>query len=139
MAIPTTDRQTIQEQPVGITGLTSAGLPTTPISGSANGDLGVNDGLSSGGLNGTLTLTTANTAYELKVGSTRLANRKLVFCTPNFAGVYWGFSSSVTVATGQPLFLNSTAQWALDATDSNTTIYVVCANAAVTVRVAESP
>lgn len=127
------------ELPVGITGLSSTGVPTNTVSGSANGDLGVSDGLSSGGLQGALTLTTANTSYEVKVGATRLANRKSVSFCPLTAGIYWGYTSAVTTATGTPMFLNGFQEWSLDATDANATIYVVCATAAVTGRVTESP
>lgn len=122
-----------------ITGASLTGVETTPISGSASGDLGVSDGLSSGGTQGQLTMTTANTAYELKVGASRLANRKSVTATPNIAGIFWGYTSAVTVTTGSPLFKSQFTEWCLDATDVNVTIYLVCATAAATVQVTESP
>lgn len=127
------------ELPVGITGLSSAGIPTTPVSGSTNGDLGVSDGLSSGGTQGAITLTTANTAIEVKVGASRLTNRKSVTFTPLAAGIYWGYTSAVTTATGTPLFINGFTEWSLDATDASAAIFVVCATAGVTGRVTECP
>ena len=112
---------------------------TTAASVSTSGDLGVNDGISSGGTQGALTLTTANTAYEVKVGASRLANRKSVTFTPLASGIYWGYTNAVTTATGTPMFMNAFQEWALDATDASVAIWVVCATAAVTGRVTESP
>lgn len=43
MAVPSTDRQTIQEQPVGITGLNTSGVPTTPVGSDAHGNLNTID------------------------------------------------------------------------------------------------
>ena len=140
MAIPTLDRNGLSiEQPTYIVGVGPTGTPMTPVASSANGDLGVSDGLSSGGLQGALTLTTANTVYELKVGSSRLALRKFVSATPIGATVYWGFTNAVTTATGTPLFANTFSSWALDATDASAAIWVVCATAGIVVRTTESP
>jgi hypothetical protein len=123
--------------PVGITGLNSSSAPTNPVRASVTGDLGVTDGISSGGVQGLLTLTTANTSYELKVGSSRLSNRKVLTARPT-AKMYWGYTSAVTTSTGTLMYPNEFWEFDLSPNDSNVTIYVVSATAGATVSVTES-
>lgn len=126
-------------EPVGIVGQTTAGIPTSTFASvSASGDVGVSDGLSSGGVHGALTLTTANTALELKVGGSRLTNRKSVTALPN-ALCYWGYSNTVTTSTGTPIQNGQFWPWELDATDASVQIWIVSATAGAIVRVTESP
>lgn len=134
-----TDVTKINLTPVGVTGQSTAGIPTSTYqSVSATGDAGVSDGLSSGGVHGALTLTTANTALELKVGASRLTNRKSVTAVPN-ALCYWGYSNTVTTSTGTPIQNGQFYPWALDATDAAVQIWVISATAGAIVRVTESP
>jgi hypothetical protein len=102
------------------------------------GDLEVSDGLSNGGVNGNLVLTTANTAYEAKVGASRLTNRKSLTIQAVDFDVYWGYSSGVTVANGTLL---NKGQFIVFACDPNSTfqVWLVCANSSKNVRIAESP
>jgi hypothetical protein len=94
------------------------------------------DNLTAGGVQGVLNLTTANTAYELKVGANRLANRKLVTALSEDAVIYWGYTNSVTVATGSPIFKNQFYSWPMDDAGS---IWLVCSSANKDVRITESP
>lgn len=125
--------------PVKIVGADLTGLETLPISGSINGDLGVSDGLSSGGVYGNLVLTTANTALEAKVGATRLSGRKNLTVMPIDAVIYWGLNSSVTTSTGTPIFKNQFYSFSLDATDSSVAIFLVSTTAGADVRITELP
>lgn len=126
-------------QLTSIVGSDSSGVETNFVNATANGDLGVVDGISSGGVFGNLVLTTANTAYELKVGATRLTNRKLLTVICIDADVYWGYANTVTTSTGTPLYKNQMGNWELDPTDANTQIWVVCAQANKNVRITETP
>jgi hypothetical protein len=49
-------------------------------------------------------LTVGTSAVELKVGASRLANRKYVMIRPKDTGLYLGYDSSVTTTTGMALF-----------------------------------
>lgn len=105
---------------------------------STNGDLKTSDGLRSGGVYGVLTLTTANTAYEVKIGVSRLANRKLVLVHANATGIYWGLDNTVTTTTGFPLAANQSIEFNVDP-DSSFQIWAVSGTNAVTVNVMENP
>jgi|SRR5579859_200317 len=73
------------------------------------------------------------TAAEALGGATILANRKLLHITPTNGIVYWGYNSSVTTATGAPIFPNNTLF--LSVTD-NLHVYVI-AGATTDVRIGE--
>ena len=126
-------------QATKIVGSDPTGVETNAISGSANGDLGVADGISSGGLQGNLSLTTANTAYEVKVGAGRLANRKCVTVVPTDFDMYWGYNNTVTTSTGTPLAKGQFIGFALDPTDSAAQLWLVCASANRNARITEAP
>lgn len=122
-----------------IIGSDTTGTETNPISGSSGGDMGVSDGLSSGGVFGNLVLTTANTALEAKAGASRLSGRKNLSICPIDAVIYWGLTSSVTTATGSPIFKNQFYNFSLDATDAAAAIYIVSVTASANVRISEMP
>jgi hypothetical protein len=126
-------------QLTSIVGTDSNGIETNYVNATVNGDLGVVDGISGGGVFGNISLTTANTAYEVKVGASRLTNRKLITVVCIDADVYWGYSSSVTTTNGFPLFKNQIATWEIDPTDSSTQVWVVCSQASKNLRVTEAP
>src|SRR5271157_5409172 len=91
----------VQEaQEVKVTGQDSTGNTVNYVGATATGDLEVNDGLRSGGVYGNLNLVTANTAYEVRVGGSRLTSRKVVTIIPIDSNMYWGYDSGVTTATG---------------------------------------
>lgn len=115
----------------------SNGTDETSIS--VNGDLSVSDGLHSGGIQGSLVLTTANTSYEAKVGSSRLANIKSLTIFAQSKNIFWGYNSSVTPATGTPLFINQFIEFSLNPEDSNVQVWVVSSNSNSSVLITESP
>lgn len=103
-----------------------------------NGDLKASDGLRNGGVHGNLTLTTVNTAYEAKVGGSRLSNRKSMTIVPLDSDMYWGYDNSVTTANGTPLMKNQPLIFAIDP-DSTFQVWLICVNANKNVRITESP
>lgn len=104
----------------------------------ANGEQKMVDGLRNGGVNGALTLTTAGTTYEAKVGASRLTNRKSLIITIQSAGVFWGYSSTVTTSTGQPTSNGQVLSFSIDP-DSTFQIWLVCTTNNKVVIIAESP
>ena len=110
---------------------------TQQTSVSVNGDLGVVDGLSDGGVFGNLALTTANTAYEAKVGGSRLANRKSLTIVA-LDSMYWGYSSSVTTSNGTPLYKDQTLIFNVDP-NSTFQVWLVVSAANKNARITESP
>jgi hypothetical protein len=103
----------------------------------ANSDLSTSDGLRNGGVQGSLTLTTANTTYEAKVDASRLTNRKSLVITAN-DDMFWGYDNTVTTSTGQKLAKDQQIAFAVDP-DSTFQIWLVAAANSKTARVAESP
>jgi hypothetical protein len=112
--------------------------PTKKNTVSVNGDAGTTDGLSGGGDNGAIILTTANTAYEAKVGASRLPYRKSLTIVPE-AKVFWGYSSSVTVANGTPLIKGQPLIFAIKPDSSTFQVWLVASTNSVSVRITESP
>lgn len=94
------------------------------------------DGLRNGGTHGSMTLTTANTAYEAKVGGSRLANRKSLTITA-MDDMFWGYDSSVTTATGTPLYKNQQIVFAIDP-DSTFQVWLIAGTNSKTARITES-
>lgn len=101
-----------------------------------DGEVKTDNTLTSGGTQGVLTLTLANTAYELKVGASRLTGRKLITAIPIDRTVYWGYTNAVTVTTGTPLIKSQFISWEMDDVGS---VWLICDQAAKTVRITESP
>lgn len=66
-------------------------------------------------------------------GGSALANRKALHITPTNGTIYWGYSSSVTTASGTPLFSNQTRDFSIG---PNITVYVIAATT-VDCRIAE--
>ena len=107
-------------------------------SGSA-GDVAVPHGLLGGGVHGNLSLTTANTAYEAKVGASRLAKRQNLTVTALDNDMYWGYSNSVTTSTGFPLYKNQVVIFDIDPdSDTPLQVWLVCGTANKNARIAES-
>lgn len=109
-------------QSVKIAGADSSGSETTFVDATANGDLQTADLINVGtGVQSSLTIGT--TAVEVKVGVSRLSNRKLVTLYNNSnVTVYWGYSGSVTTSSGTPIFKNQFISWTVGDQQS---IYVV--------------
>jgi len=80
-------------QTVKVVGSDPTGVEETPVSSTPNGELKIADTHNNGGLDAVLNIT-SGTPLELKVGASRLANRKYVIFEALDAGVKWGFSNS---------------------------------------------
>lgn len=102
-----------------------------------NQDLSVSDGLRNGGLNGTLSLVTANTAYEAKVGGSRLANRKSLVIVPQ-DNMFWGYDNTVTTSNGIPVYKDQPLIFSIDP-DSTFQIWLVASASTKTAKIGESP
>lgn len=103
-----------QAQEVKITGQDSTGDTVNYVSADANGNLLVKEAAGVGSQYRAQSITT--TAGEALGGATILANRKLLHVTPTNGIIYWGYSNTVTIVTGTPIFPNNTL-W-LDITDN---------------------
>jgi hypothetical protein len=103
-----------------------------------DGSLDVTDGLKSGGIYGAVTMSSANTAYEAKFGSTPLIKRKAVHVTLMSSGIFWGLDNSVTIANGTPTSLGQSLVFTADPT-GGFTIFLVCATAGAKFRIVEIP
>lgn len=121
-------------QSVKIVGNDATGTETNPVRASANGDLNVGDLLTVGGTQSNLTVGTS--AVEVKVGASKLANRKCVTVMPVDADMYWGWTSGVTTSTGTPIFKSQKATFEVNDT---ATIFLICASASKNARITESP
>lgn len=118
--------------PIKITDGTDTALVST------SGALKVNEGLKNGGVQGVLSIPTANTAVEAKVGASRLANRVFLQITPNQNGLFYGFDNTVTVSTGTPIGNGQPIAFSVDP-DSTFQIWLVSANNSKTAQILESP
>lgn len=115
----------------------SDGTDTAQIT-TINGEQKVVDGLRNGGVYGNLNLTTANTAYEAKVGATRLTDRKSLTITAFDDNTYWGYDNLVTTSTGTPIFKNQLIIFSIDP-DSTFQIWLVSSSNNKNARITESP
>lgn len=103
----------------------------------ANSDFKTSDGLRNGGVYGNLALTTANTAYEAKVGGSRLTNRKSLTITAS-DDMFWGLDNSVTTSSGTPLYKNQSIEFSIDP-DSTFQVWLVASGNSKNARVTEAP
>jgi hypothetical protein len=118
-----------RSEPVIIVGAQPDGTETYAVRASASGELGVEDILTQGGLENSITVGTV--AIEAKVGITRLGARKSLTVMPTTGKIFWGFNSTVTVATGTPIFKNQLITFA-----ANCAIWLIAA-ANTTVQITE--
>lgn len=93
----------------------------------------VNDVLGDSGLQAELTVGTS--AVEVKVGSSRLANRKLVVIQPKDVGIFLGFSNTVTTANGIEVFKDTTQ---VIAASDESQIWLIASSAGKKARILES-
>lgn len=82
-------------QAISIYGLDSAGTETSPVRATTNQDLGAVDTVNTSALSIQIALTT--TAVELKVGGSRLAERKYIWIEALSNNVKWGFDPAQCV------------------------------------------
>lgn len=121
-----------------IIGSDVTGVETTPVNSTPTGDLNVNDGLKAGGVQGNLGLTTANIAYEAKVGVSRLSNRKCLMIQAFDSDMFFGYSNSVTTSTGTLLLKGQLITFNIDANASAFQVWLVSANNNKNARITES-
>jgi hypothetical protein len=120
-------------QSVKLVGSSSGGAESAFVQVSSTQDVRSADCLHSGGLEGSLSVSTS--AVELKVGGSKLANRKLVTAIPD-GTIYWGYTSGVTTSTGTQIYKDQYVIWSADDT---CTIYLITASGTKNVRITESP
>lgn len=104
----------------------------------ANGDLKVVDGLRNGGVYGALSIPTANTPVEAKVGASRLTNRKCLQIYSNNNGLFWGLDNTVTTTSGTPIVNGQVLTFSIDP-DSTFQIWLVGSTNGKSVQVTECP
>lgn len=104
----------------------------------ANGDAKVIDGLRNGGVYGALSIPTANTPVEAKVGASRLTNRKFLQIYSNNNGLFWGLDNTVTTTSGTPIVNGQVLTFAIDP-DSTFQIWLVGSSNGKSVQVTECP
>jgi len=102
------------------------------------GSIDVVEGVKTGGVYGNLSMVTANTQYEAKVGASALTSRKALFVTATSTGIYWGTDISVTTSTGTPLMNNQTLSITIDP-NSTFKVFLVSSNASSSARIVEVP
>lgn len=95
----------------------------------ANADI-----LNTSGVHGSLTVGTSS--VEIKVSGSRLSDRKCVTLLNNSTKLmYWGYSNSVTAATGTPVEKGQLFTWAIG---QDLAIWVIGEQAGQDARVTES-
>lgn len=102
----------------------------------ANSVFPVYIGLGDNGVYGSLALTTANIAYEAKVGVSKLSNRKFLTITA-LDNIYWGYDNAVTTSTGTPLYKNQQILFSINPYGTFQVWLVASANSK-TARITES-
>lgn len=103
-----------------------------------NGDQKVVDGVRNGGVYGALSIPTANTPVEAKVGASRLTNRKFLEIYSNNNGLFWGLDNTVTTTSGVPLVNGQVLTFAIDP-DSTFQVWLVGSTNSKSVQVVEAP
>lgn len=98
------------------------GINTAAIT--SNGEVKVVNGLRSGGTYGVLSIPLADTPVEVKIGASRLANRKSLMISITTTGLFLGLDSSVTVSNGIPLTSGQMLQFDCDP-DGNFEVWLV--------------
>lgn len=122
-------------QTVKLAGASSSGNETSFIGATNTGNIKSADIINEGtGVEGVLVV--GLTAVEVKVGASKLANRKLLTLYNNSGNriFYWGYTSSVTVTTGTPIAASTFITWNVG---DNQSIYVISTNASLDARVTE--
>jgi len=81
------------------------------------------------------TLIVGVTPIELKIGANTLASRKFASLdNSSSVTIYWGWTNSITVATGERIYKDYQAKWSVGAVQK---IYLIAATAGNTVRIKE--
>lgn len=104
----------------------------------SNGDLKVVDGVRNGGVFGSISTTTANTAIEARVGASRLANRKVIQITCLGTNCFWGLDNTVSSVNGTPIANNQTITFVIDP-ESTFQVWLVSTGTNRNFRIVEIP
>lgn len=99
--------------PVKIAGASSNGTETNFVNSTANGEMKTADFLNAAVLQTVLSVSVAGAAIEVKVGASRLVNRKSVQIQAQGTNVVYGYSSTV-----QPFTLANGATVTIDIGDT---------------------
>ncbi len=120
---------------MAIVGSDSSGAESNFVEASANGDLQTADLLRGPGVQGNLTVGTS--AVELKVGASKLVDRKTCgLDNDSNSTLYWGYTNAVTTTTGRRIFKNQTdAEWD---TSEGAEVWLIAGSAGNTIRINES-
>lgn len=119
-----------RSSPVQVVG----GDEINPADVTDNKELATTDGIRAQGVYGALTVGTS--AVEIKVGGSRLTNRKAVtFYNNSNQVMYWGFNSSVTTSNGTPIAKNEFVVWQIS---DVVQLWVIAGQAGLNSRVTES-
>jgi hypothetical protein len=92
----------------------------------------VADVIDGAGVQGALTVGTS--AVEVRVGTFRLANRRMVTIQPTTGPVWFGWTSAVTTSTGTKLFPWQVARLSI----TDTPLYLISDTAGRNVRITEA-
>jgi hypothetical protein len=115
------------------------GLPAVAITGAnSNGSVDVVDGLSGGGVYGSIDMPLANVAYEAMVGVSPLTNRKIIYITVMTSNMFFGLDNSVTILTGTPVAQGQVLSFTLDPS-SNFRIFLISSNINGSFKIIEVP
>lgn len=79
-------------------------------------------------------LIVGTSATLLKVGASALVNRRYVTFQPKDTGVFWGYTSGVTTATGTEVFKD---QYITLPCGAGVTVYLIATSASKNVRIGE--
>lgn len=121
-------------QTVKIAGSNNSAAETNFVDATANGDMKTTDVSNNGGLQAALSVGT--TAVELKVGISVLDNRKSATLFNNSNNtIYWGYTNTVTINSGTPIFKSQFVEWAVG---SGTSIWLIAGSATNDTRITEN-
>jgi hypothetical protein len=93
-------------------------------------------GIKAPGIQGNVSIPTANTPVEVKVGAGRLTNRRMVTVQPLQANTYWGYTSGVTSSNGTKMFKDQVYRFLVQS--DTVTIFLVCTTSSANMRVTEA-
>lgn len=120
---------------VAIVGQDNTGTETTPVKSYGSGDIGNADILDrNDGVYGVLTV--GLTAVEVKVGASKLTDRKTVtLFNESNKSIFWGYNNSVTISTGSRIWPKQMVAWSVS---DNTPIWVISDTASLETRITEA-
>lgn len=117
-----------------IVGSDETGVEQTPVRSSGTGKLNVNNIINNDGDQGSMSIS-SSLAVEVKVGVSPLPDRiSLTLYNSGSQKLFWGYTSSVTAATGTEIFKKQTVVWDVG---PNQSVYVIAASGTGEARITE--